>query len=109
MSVSEYIRGRLRRDRRPPNREALTRQAERSVVFRLLRLLKNRPSLPPIQATDLRSVGPTHACVCGCTVFLTYAQFEDYEICWYALDVECANCGNLLKAPCPVDKPEFEQ
>jgi len=75
------------------------------MLFRLLRLLKYN-SLPPIVAADLRSVGPTHACTCGCTVFNTYVQFDDYEICWYALDVQCANCGNLLKAPCPIDKPE---
>ena len=84
------------------------REPSRAMLLRLLRLLKDNP-LPPIIAADLRSVGPTHACTCGCTVFSTYVQFEDYEICWYALDVQCANCGNLLKAPCPVDKPEFEQ
>lgn len=76
------------------------------MTFRLLRLLLNRPSLPPVQASDLRSIGPTHACVCGCTVFNTFVQFEDYEISWYALDVQCANCGNLLKAPCPLDKEQ---
>ena len=74
--------------------------------FRLPRLQKFR--LPDITASDLRSLGPTHQCVCGCTVFSTYVQFEDYEICWWALDVQCANCGNLLKAPCPVDKPDFQ-
>jgi hypothetical protein len=74
--------------------------------LRLLRLRKNKHSLPPIQASDLRSIGPTHTCVCGCTVFTTYVQFENYDIVWYALDVECANCGNLLKAPCPIDNPE---
>lgn len=77
-----------------------------TVRLRLPFLSKNKYSLPPIQASDLRDVGPTHQCVCGCTVFLTYVQFENYEIAWYALDVECANCGNLLKAPCPVDRPE---
>lgn len=89
--------------------EASDRRNEpsRTMWFRLLRLLKNRESLPPIIAADLRSIGPTHACTCGCTVFNTYVQFEDYEISWYALDVQCANCGNLLKAPCPVDKEEF--
>jgi hypothetical protein len=76
--------------------------------LRLLTLLKNKSSLPPIRATDLRSVGPTHTCVCGSSVFTTYVQFENYEIVWYALDVECANCGNLLKAPCPLDNPEAQ-
>ena len=78
------------------------------MLLRLLRLLKTE-SLPPIVAADLRTLGPTHACSCGCTVFSTFVQFEDYDISWWALDVQCANCGNLLKAPCPVDKPEFEQ
>ncbi len=77
-------------------------------MLRLLRLLKYRQSLPPIVAADLRSIGPTHACTCGCTVFNTYVQFENYEISWYALDVQCANCGNLIKAPCPLDKEDFQ-
>lgn len=76
--------------------------------FRLLRLLKNNTALPPIQASDLRSLGPTHQCVCGGTVFNTYVQFEDFEIVWWGLDVQCASCGNLLKAPCPIDKPDFQ-
>ena len=79
----------------------------RTVLFRLLRLLKYSQDIPPIQASDLRDVGPTHQCVCGCTVFNTYVQFENYEIVWYALDVQCANCGNLVKVPCPVDKEEI--
>ena len=77
--------------------------------MRLLRLLTLRKNnIPPIQAADLRSIGPTHACSCGCTVFNTYVQFENYEIAWYALDVQCASCGNLLKAPCPIDNPEAQ-
>ena len=81
------------------------RPVRQTMFLRLLRLFIGIPNLPPIQASDFRSIGPTHQCVCGCTVFSTYVQFEDYEICWYALDVQCANCGNLLKAPCPIDKP----
>ena len=77
--------------------------------MRLLRLLSLRKNnIPPITAADLRSIGPTHACSCGCTVFSTFVQFENYEIAWYALDVQCANCGNLLKAPCPIDNPSAE-
>jgi hypothetical protein len=32
------------------------------------------------------------------------ACFEDYELVWYFLDATCVNCGNLVVAPCPVDK-----
>ena len=71
--------------------------------FRLPTLRKNRV---PIKASDLRSLGPIHQCVCGSTVFVCYVQFEDYDISWWGLDAECASCGNLVKAPCPVDNPE---
>ena len=76
--------------------------------FGLLRLLKYRQTLPPITAADLRTLGPVHACSCGCTVFSIYAQFEDYDISWWALDATCANCGNLVRIPCPVDKDEHQ-
>jgi hypothetical protein len=74
--------------------------------FRLLRLLKYSTPLPPITAADLRSLGPVHACSCGCTVFNVFAQFDDYDIAWWGLDATCANCGNLVRIPCPVDKEE---
>lgn len=76
------------------------------MLFRLLRLLKYSTPLPPIQAANLRTLGPVHACSCGSTVFNIFAQFEDYEIAWWGLDGSCANCGNLIKAPCPADKEE---
>jgi len=103
MSRRRITDGPLRGRGRPlEGREATDYRKEpcRAMWLRLPRLRKN--SLPPIQASDLRGVGPTHQCVCGCTVFSTYVQFDNYEICWYALDVQCANCGNLLKAPCPI-------
>ena len=74
------------------------------MLFRLLRLQKF--NLPSIKAADLRSLGPVHACSCGSTVFNIFAQFEDYEICWWALDATCASCGNLVRVPCPVDNPD---
>jgi hypothetical protein len=94
---------------RPLGREAtdLKEGAVQRMWFRLLRLLKFNDSLPPISAADLRTLGPTHACSCGSTVFSIFAQFEDYEIAWWALDGQCANCGNLVKVPCPVDKEEI--
>jgi hypothetical protein len=79
------------------------KEPSRAMRFRLRILSKNSI---PIQATDLRSLGPTHQCVCGSTVFNCFVQFEDYDICWWALDAQCASCGNLVKVPCPVDKPE---
>jgi hypothetical protein len=72
------------------------------MLFRLLRLLR----LPPVKAADLRSLGPTHVCSCGCTMFNIMAQFQDYEISWYFLDATCVNCGNLVRIPCPVDNSE---
>ena len=78
-----------------------------TMMLRLLRLLKYKQMLPPIVAADLRTLGPVHACSCGCTVFNIYAQFDNYEISWWALDGQCASCGNLVKVPCPVDKEEI--
>lgn len=55
---------------------------------------------------DQRGV-PTHAClVCGCSVLVIRATFEDYELAGYFLDAECAECGSPLTAPCPVDRPD---
>jgi len=71
-------------------------------MFRLLRLLR----IPPVRAADLRSLGPTHVCSCGSTMFNIMAQFQDYEISWYFLDATCVNCGNLVRIPCPVDNSE---
>ena len=55
------------------------------------------------QAMDLRG-SPTHECVCGSNQFYIKAVFDNYEIAQYFLDMQCANCGNLLTAPTPVDR-----
>ena len=65
-----------------------------------------RNTLPEPFGADLRGLGPVHACTCGCTVFNIMAAFEDYDIAWWHLDGTCANCGNLVTIPCPVDNPE---
>jgi hypothetical protein len=39
-------------------------------------------------------------------MFNIMAAFEDYDIAWWHLDGTCANCGNLVCIPCPVDNPE---
>jgi hypothetical protein len=85
---------------------APSRRSRQAVRLRLPRLLKSKPSLPPIVAADLRMLGPVHACTCGCTVFVIFAQFDNYDISWWGLDAECSNCGNLVKVPCPVDNPD---
>jgi len=38
--------------------------------------------------------------------FTIMASFYDYELSWYHLDGECANCGNLVIVPTPLDRPE---
>jgi hypothetical protein len=78
-------------------------------MFRLPTLRKNKDKeldkLPPKFGTDLRSLGPIHACPCGSKVFSILATFDNYEISWYMLDATCVNCGNLVIVPCPVDDP----
>lgn len=62
--------------------------------------------IPDKFASDLRDLGPTHICTCGCNVFKSLIAFEDYEISWWYLEGECLNCGNKVTLPCPADKPE---
>lgn len=82
-----------------------------TVRFRLptlpkfLRRKRLQYTLPEPFGTDMRSLGPTHVCSCGCEVFNIMATFEDYEIVWYFLDGTCVNCGNIVKVPCPADDP----
>jgi hypothetical protein len=70
---------------------------------------KTYDTLPEPYGADLRALGPVHACTCGCTVFNIMAAFEDYDIAWWHLDGTCANCGNLVTIPCPVDNPDGPQ
>lgn len=58
-------------------------------------------------AMDLRGT-PTHACPCGSTQFYVIAEFEDYELAMYYLDMQCVNCGSMLTAPTPLDRQELE-
>lgn len=77
--------------------------------FRLPTLRKNRQVnitlLPERKGADLRSLGPVHACTCGCQMFTSIVMFEEYELSWWSLDGECVNCGNWVTLPCPVDRP----
>jgi len=62
-------------------------------------------NIPEKYAPDLRSIGPTHTCICGCTVFETIISFEDYFVSWWFLEGTCINCDAKVTLPCPVDKP----
>jgi hypothetical protein len=54
---------------------------------------------------DTRGI-PTHECLnCGSTVFRILAQFEDYDIIWWALNGYCEGCGAPVTVPCPADSP----
>jgi hypothetical protein len=85
------------------------------MLLRLLHLQKfigrhkSYNGLPDPFGADLRALGPVHACTCGCTMFNILAAFEDYDIAWWHLDGTCANCGNLVTIPCPVDNPDEPQ
>jgi hypothetical protein len=59
------------------------------------------------EAMDLRGT-PTHACICGSTVWNIKAVFDNYEIATYFLDMECAECGSLATAPTPLDREGME-
>lgn len=48
----------------------------------------------------------THVCICGSRVFNLQVVFDEYEISWYNLEMECAVCGTLWTAPTPVDNPD---
>jgi hypothetical protein len=57
-------------------------------------------------ATDIRFMGPVHACLCGSNLWNVKTMFEDYEISAYFTDMECAVCGTKAKAPTPLDRPQ---
>jgi len=58
------------------------------------------------QPMDIRDMGPTHVCICGSVMWRVNVIFHHYEIGVYMLDMECALCGTLAKAPTLADKPE---
>jgi len=62
--------------------------------------------IPDKFAADLRAIGPTHMCSCGCNVFKTLVSFDDYELAWWYLEGECLNCDAKVILPCPADRPE---
>ena len=58
-------------------------------------------------AMDIRGT-PTHVCPCGSNVWNLKASFEDYQIAYYMLDMECVTCGSVATAPTPIDKEGTE-
>jgi len=68
----------------------------------LARFLNRAGVTAPIGA-DLRSLGPIHACMCGSMLFKVGCMFEDNDISMWFIDAECAECGALVKVPCPAD------
>ena len=55
---------------------------------------------------DARGI-PTSECPdCGGNILRIDAIFDqDYEVAFYMLDAECAQCGTLVTAPTPLDLP----
>lgn len=58
-------------------------------------------------AMDIRGT-PTHVCPCGSNVWNLKVSFEDYQIAYYMLDMECVTCGSVATAPTPIDKEGTE-
>jgi hypothetical protein len=56
-------------------------------------------------AMDIRGT-PTHVCPCGSNVWNLKVSFDDYQIAYYMLDMECVNCGSVATAPTPIDRGE---
>jgi hypothetical protein len=71
---------------------------------RMHRRRKPYDGIPEPFGADLRGLGPIHVCPCGSQVFNVMCSFEDYELVWYFLDATCVSCGNLVTAPCLVDR-----
>jgi hypothetical protein len=53
-------------------------------------------------AMDLRGE-PLEVCVCGSRLWNVKCMFEEKEISFYFLDMECALCGSMATAPTLAD------
>ena len=59
---------------------------------------------------DLRGIPTSKCLVCESSLFTIQASFdEEYNICGYLLDAECAVCHTKLTAPTPLDHPDYEE
>lgn len=55
-------------------------------------------------AADLRDVGPVLDCICGTNLWRILGSFDESgELSFYFLDIVCAGCGAVAKAPTPDD------
>lgn len=55
-------------------------------------------------AADLRDVGPVLDCICGTNLWRILGSFDESgELSFYFLDIVCAGCGAVAKAPTPED------
>ena len=55
-------------------------------------------------AADLRDVGPVLDCICGTNLWRILGSFDESgELSYYFLDIVCASCGAIAKAPTPED------
>jgi len=68
---------------------ALKRRSGTVSMFRLPNLRKNKENLPPKFGTDLRSLGPLHACPCGSKVGI--CQIDHIKILNVALIQDIKN------------------
>jgi len=60
-----------------------------------------------VSPLDLRDKDkPIHVCICGSMLWNLKVMFDDYEISFYFLEMECAECGALATAPTPIDRVE---
>jgi hypothetical protein len=58
----------------------------------------------PVRGADMREMGPTRSCVCGCDLWRALVTWDDEgDVCFWFLDVVCVACGNLATAVTPLD------
>lgn len=82
--------------------EALRREAD--AIASAPDVIKFKP-VSYEHAMDIRGT-PTHVCPCGSNIWNLKVSFDDYQIAYYMLDMECVNCGSVATAPTPIDRRE---
>jgi glycerol uptake facilitator-like aquaporin len=59
--------------------------------------------MTPLNGPDYTWAGPTHECLCGCSLFHVLAAFDQGEVSYYVLEGICYSCGGKVTLPCPLD------